>query len=46
LLIAEMAEAEKLCPHNYSVIALTFRVETPRTYISANAGAHTQTFDH
>jgi len=37
LLIAEMAEAEKLCPHNSSVIALTLRVETPCTYISANA---------
>ena len=32
-----MAEAEKLCPHNSSVIALTVRVETPCTYISANA---------
>ena len=32
-----MAEAEKLCPHNSSVIALTVRVETPCPYISANA---------
>ena len=32
-----MEEAEKLWPHNSSVIALTLRVETPCTYISANA---------
>jgi hypothetical protein len=35
LLIAEMAEAEKEWPQSSSVIALTFRVETPSTYISA-----------
>jgi len=34
-LIALIAEAEKLCPHNTSVTALTLRVETPCTYISA-----------
>ena len=28
-------EAEKLWPHNVSVTALTLRVETPCTYISA-----------
>jgi hypothetical protein len=36
-LIALIAEAEKLWPHSSSVIALTFRVETPCTYISASA---------
>jgi hypothetical protein len=30
-------DAEKLCPHRSSVIAFTFRVDTPCTYISANA---------
>jgi hypothetical protein len=30
-------EAEKLWPHSSSVIAFTFRVETPCTYISASA---------
>ena len=34
--MAEMAEAEKAWPHSSSVIALTFRVETPCTYISAS----------
>ena len=33
-------EAEKLWPHSSSVIALTFRVETPCTYISANAATN------
>jgi hypothetical protein len=33
--MAEMAEAEKEWPHSSSVIAFTFRVETPCTYISA-----------
>jgi hypothetical protein len=37
LLIVLMENAEKLCPHNSSVIALTLRVETPCTYISAKA---------
>jgi hypothetical protein len=32
-----MAEAEKAWPHNSSVIAFTFRVETPWIYISAKA---------
>jgi hypothetical protein len=36
-LIVLMAEAEKLWPHNSSVIAWTLRVETPGTYISAKA---------
>jgi hypothetical protein len=36
-LIALIAAAEKLCPHNSSVIALTLRVETPCPYISASA---------
>jgi hypothetical protein len=34
--MAEMAEAEKEWPHSSSVIAFTFRVETPCTYISAS----------
>jgi len=34
-LIVLIDEAEKLWPHNASVTALTFRVETPCTYISA-----------
>jgi len=29
--------AENACPHNSSVIAFTFRVDTPITYISASA---------
>src|SRR5213080_1259180 len=33
----QIEEAEKLWPHSSSVIALTLRVETPCTYISANA---------
>jgi hypothetical protein len=37
LLIVLMEDAEKLCPHNSSVIALTLRVETPWPYISASA---------
>jgi hypothetical protein len=32
-----IADAEKLCPHSSSVIALPLRVDTPCTYISANA---------
>jgi hypothetical protein len=36
-LMALIAEAEKLWPHSSSVIALTLRVETPCTYISASA---------
>ena len=32
-----MAEAEKECPQSSSVMALTLRVETPCTYISARA---------
>ena len=36
LLIEEIAEAEKLWPHSSSVMALTLRVETPCTYISAS----------
>jgi hypothetical protein len=38
LLIEEMAEAEKACPHSSSVTAFTFRVETPRTPRSGSAG--------
>jgi hypothetical protein len=34
--MAEMAEAEKAWPQSSSVIALTFRVETPYTDISAS----------
>jgi hypothetical protein len=34
--MAEMEEAEKAWPHSSSVIAFTFRVETPCTYISAS----------
>jgi hypothetical protein len=34
-LIALIADAEKLWPHSASVTALTLRVETPCTYISA-----------
>jgi hypothetical protein len=33
--MAEIVEAEKAWPHSSSVIALTFRVDTPWTYISA-----------
>jgi hypothetical protein len=33
--IALIAAAEKLWPHSSSLIALTFRVDTPCTYISA-----------
>jgi hypothetical protein len=29
--------AEKVCPHNCSVIALTLRVDTPCPYICARA---------
>src|SRR5215831_6818901 len=36
-LVALIDEAEKLWPHSSSVIAFTLRVETPCTYISANA---------
>ena len=39
LLMAETAEAEKAWPHSSSVIALTLRVETPCTYISASVAA-------
>ena len=35
--LQEVLEAEKLCPQSSSVIALTLRVETPCTYISAKA---------
>src|SRR2546423_14147266 len=35
--IALIEEAEKLWPHSSSVIAFTFRVDTPCTYISASA---------
>src|SRR5262249_35881657 len=38
--IALIEEAEKLWPHSSSVIALTLRVETPCTYISANAATN------
>jgi len=34
--VSEIDEAEKAWPHSSSVIALTFRVETPCTYISAS----------
>ena len=37
LLMAEIAETEKLWPHNSSVMDLTLRVDTPCTYISASA---------
>jgi len=37
LLTALMAEAENACPTSSSVTCLTFRVETPCTYISASA---------
>jgi hypothetical protein len=33
--MAEIAEAEKAWPHSSSVMALTFLVDTPCTYISA-----------
>jgi len=36
-LIALIAAAEKLWPQSSSVIALTLRVDTPCTYISASA---------
>jgi hypothetical protein len=36
-LIALIADAEKLWPQSPSVIALTFLVDTPCTYISASA---------
>jgi hypothetical protein len=36
LLMALIEDAEKLCPHNASVTALIFRVDTPCTYISAS----------
>jgi hypothetical protein len=39
-LIALIAEAEKLWPHRFSVIALTLRVDTPWTYISASAATN------
>ena len=35
LLMVLIAEAEKAWPHNASVTALTLRVDTPCTYISA-----------
>jgi hypothetical protein len=35
--IALIEEAEKPWPHSSSVIAFTFRVDTPCTYISASA---------
>ncbi|ESZ54503.1 hypothetical protein X728_31205 [Mesorhizobium sp. L103C120A0] len=34
--MAEIDEAEKAWPHSSSVIALTLRVDTPCTYISAS----------
>ena len=37
LLTALMADAEKAWPHNASVMAFTFRVDTPWMYISAKA---------
>ena len=37
LLIRLTVLAENVCPHNSSVIALTLRVDTPCTYISARA---------
>jgi hypothetical protein len=37
LFTALIAEAEKECLQSSSVLALTLRVETPYTYISANA---------
>ena len=40
LFIVLIEEAEKPWPHNSSVIALTLRVETPFTYISANAATN------
>jgi hypothetical protein len=40
LLTALIAEAEKACPHSSSVIAFTFRVDTPCTYISASAATN------
>jgi len=35
--MALIADAEKLWPHSSPVIAFTLRVDTPCTYISANA---------
>ena len=35
-----IAEAEKLRPHSSSVTTFTLRVETPCTYISANAATN------
>ena len=40
-LIWLMLLAEKLCPQSSSVMALTLRVETPCTYISASAATRT-----
>ena len=40
LLIVLIAEAEKLCPQSSSAIALTLRVDTPCTYISARAATN------
>jgi hypothetical protein len=37
LLIRLMVLAENVWPHSSSVTALTLRVDTPRTYISASA---------
>ena len=37
LLIRLTVLAENVCPHSSSVIALTLRVDTPWTYISASA---------
>jgi hypothetical protein len=36
-LISLIVETEKLWPQSSSVIAFTFRVDTPWTYISASA---------
>ena len=37
MLIRLTVLAENVCPHSSSVIALTLRVDTPWTYISASA---------
>jgi hypothetical protein len=41
-LMALIDEAEKLWPHSSSVIAFTFRVDIPCTYISANAATRSE----
>src|SRR3546814_5753808 len=46
LLIAEIVEAEKAWPHSSSVIALTLRVETPWTYISASVATSARSEEH